>query len=161
MATSTATVGTAPVLVFAPQANAQNFIITNTSPVTVYLGQTGVTSATGFPLAPNQEISLPSVAQSIYAVSGAGAVKAPTSVTSGSVVATGTALPVASGGASYTNGMVVVVQDGNSTEVVTVGAGSTGTSVVVSALAFDHGTGVTFGQLSASNNGAVRVVSGV
>lgn len=161
MATSTVAVGTAPTLIFAPQANAQNFIITNTGTSTVYLGQSGVTSATGFPLKPTQQISLPSVSQSIYAVSAAGSVKAPTSVTSGSVVATGTALPVASGGASYTNGMVVAIQDGNSSELVTVGAGSTGTSVVVSALAFNHGTGVTFGQLAGSNNASIRVVSGV
>lgn len=161
MTTSAVTVGTAPVLIFAPQASAQNFIITNTGTSTVYLGQTGVTAATGFPLKSGQSFSLPVVSQPIYAVSAAGSIKAPTSVTSGSVVATGTALPVASGGTSYTNGMAVVVQDGNSTEVVTVGAGSIATSVVVSALAFNHASGVTFGQLNASNNAAVRVVSGV
>lgn len=160
MPTTATSVGTAPSLIFTPQVNAQSVTITNTGVETVYLGQTGVTAATGLPLPAGLSINLTIVPAALYAVSGAPNLKSPTATTSGSVIQGATALPVASGGTSFTNGMLVYILDGNNTELVTVGAGSTGTSVVVSATAFAHGSGVTFGQLDSTNNAAIKVSYG-
>jgi hypothetical protein len=161
MATSNTPVGSAPALIFAPQAMAQNLIVNNMGRTTAFLGQTGVTAATGFPLEPGQEISLPDVNYSIYAVSGLNNVVSPTNTLSADATLGATALAVASGGASFTNGMVVSIQDGNNSELVVVGAGSTGTSVVVAATTKAHSTGVTFGQFSTRSGTSISVTSGV
>jgi hypothetical protein len=56
---------------------------------------------------------------------------------------------MASGGAAFTTGMVLVVDTGNNSEVTTVVApGGTGTSVPVQALAKSHLTAAAFGQIS-------------
>lgn len=75
-----------------------------------------------------------------------GTASTPTSALSSNVAAGVLALPVASGGASFTAGMTVQVGTGTLAEVVTVGAGSTGTSIVLatgSPLRFAHLTGAT------------------
>jgi hypothetical protein len=161
MTTSNTPVGSAPVKVFAPQTTAANLIITNTGKATLFLGQSGVSAATGFPLEPGQKINLPDVNYSIYAVSGTDNVKTPTNTLSAQAAQGATALTVASGGASFTNGMVISIQDGNNTELVTVGAGSTGTSVVVGATTKAHASGVTFGQFASHTGSAVSVTSGI
>jgi hypothetical protein len=75
--------------------------------------------------------------------------KAPTGVTNAGVAAGAVALPMASGGAAFTTGMVLVVDTGNNAEVTTVVApGGTGTSVPVQALAKPHLTAAAFGQIS-------------
>lgn len=153
-------VGTAPVLIFTPQTYAQSAIINNLGNVQVYLGQTGVTAATGFPIGPGQEIDLAQVNRPIYAVAAPPTVKAPTGTTNNTISQGGTAVPVASGGASFTQGTALVLVDGNNTEVVTVGAGSTGTSIVISAAAFAHASGISIGQLSVSQNGVLGVQAG-
>jgi hypothetical protein len=79
----------------------------------------------------------------------------PAGVTNAPVAAGATALPVASGGASFTSGMYVWIQDAGSpaaNEVVTVGAGSTGTSVVLSTPArFAHASATPFTNTGASS----------
>lgn len=82
---------------------------------------------------------------------------APTGTTN-AARAPGTAtLPVASGGASFTNGMSLLVDNGTSAEVVQVNGVPTGTSVPVAGqwtgetrdgLAKNHNSGITFGQLA-------------
>ena len=67
--------------------------------------------------------------------------------TSGAVSAGGTGLPVASGGTVFTAGQNLIIDTGTAAEVVQVGSGSTGTSVVISALVKGHGSGVHFGNL--------------
>lgn len=157
---TTVPISTAPTVIYSPQAHTSTAIITNAGTSTVFLGQSGVTAATGLPLVAGQTIQLLDTTVSLYAVSGLASVASPTDTLSADASASGTALTVASGGASFTAGMVVFIEDGNSSEIVTVGAGSTGTSVVVSALQFDHATGVKFGQLAQSAGGVVTVVSG-
>lgn len=157
---TTVPISTAPVVIYSPQAHTSTAIITNAGTSTIFLGQSGVAATTGLPLAPGQTVQLLQVTVPLYAVSGLASVIAPTDTLSADASASDTALTVASGGASFTEGMVVAIQDGSDSEVVTVGAGSTGTSVVVSALQFDHATGVKFGQLARSAGGVVTVVSG-
>ena len=153
---ATISVGTIAALVFAPQRYSATATITNDGTSTLYLGQSAVTAATGFPLKPGQSINM-TFTQSIYAIAGNDSVITPTSTLSADVSAAGTALTVASGGTAFTNGMVVSIQDGASSELVTVGAGATGTNIPVSALAFDHATGVTFGRFQSHSGGSVQV----
>lgn len=81
---------------------------------------------------------------------------APTSTGTAAVSAGGTAITVASGGASFTNGMVLVYDTGGVPEIVTVNGSSTGTSVPVAGqyagqvrggFAEAHGSSAAFGQL--------------
>lgn len=160
MTTLAASVGTAPTLLFTPSATVQAVVITNTGTSTVYLGQSGVTAALGLPLSPGQSLNLTNQTVALYGVAGANTVVSPTDTLSAPASQGATALTVASGGAAFTNGMIVSIQDGNNSELVTVGNGSTGTSVVVSATAFAHATGVTFGQFSSRNGASVRVTYG-
>lgn len=72
-----------------------------------------------------------------------GTASTPTSTLSSAVVPGAVALPVASGGASFTAGTFVQVGASTLAELVTVGAGSTSTSIVVSPLRFAHASAVT------------------
>lgn len=104
-----------------------------------------------------------------YTVTGTAA--SPASTTSAPVIAGATALPVASGGASFTAGMQVWIEDSGTpaaNEVVTVGAGSTSTSVVLSTpTRFAHSSATPFTNSTApythvfsSLNGSVGAVNG-
>lgn len=156
MATANVSVPSSPVVVFAPSGNDTTAVLLNTGTTTLFLGQSGVTAATGFPLPAGQSISVNYNAK-LYAVAGVDTLTSPTNVTSGTTAQGAVALAVASGGTSFTNGMVVSIQDGNLSELVTVGAGSIATSVVISATANAHATGVTFGQFSKHSGGSIQV----
>lgn len=153
---ATISVGTVAALVFTPQRYSTTATITNNGTSTLYLGQSTVTAATGLPLKPGQSLNM-TFTQNIYAVAGNDSVVTPTSTLSAGVSAAGTALTVASGGTAFTNGMVVSILDGASSELVTVGSGATGTNIPVSALAFAHNSGVAFGQFQRHNGGSVQV----
>ncbi|HTX28853.1 MAG TPA: hypothetical protein VME19_17755 [Streptosporangiaceae bacterium] len=75
--------------------------------------------------------------------------KSPTGTTNAAITAgTSTALSVASGGASFTSGMILVVDSGSLTEIVTVSGTPTGTSVPVpGGFAHSHASGAAFGQM--------------
>jgi hypothetical protein len=74
--------------------------------------------------------------------------QAPTGTATAPLAAGGTAITVASGGASFTTGMQVLYDVGGIAEILTVGAGATGTNIPVSAALNAHLTAATFGQLS-------------
>jgi hypothetical protein len=73
---------------------------------------------------------------------------APTSVSSAILAAGGTAITVASGGTSFTSGMILLYDTGTLTEVLTVNGASTATSVPVTAAAKAHASAAAFGQLA-------------
>lgn len=156
MAVTTVSVPSSPVVVFAPSGTDTTATLTNTGLTTLYLGQSGVTAATGFPLQAGKSMQV-SYNAKLYAVAAVDAIKAPTSTASATVAQGATAITVASGGASFTNGMVIAIIDGNNTELVVVGAGSTGTSVVVAATAFGHASGTVFGQFNGHQGGSIQV----
>lgn len=68
---------------------------------------------------------------------------------SGTVAAGAVALPIAAGGTSFTSGETLYFSDGALSEIVVVGAGSTGTSIVVTAPGFAnaHASAKSFGDL--------------
>src|SRR5262252_4242768 len=73
---------------------------------------------------------------------------APTGTSTAGLAAGGTAITVASGGASFTNGMVLLYDTGVLSEVLTVNGTATATSIPVTAAARGHSSGATFGQLA-------------
>lgn len=73
---------------------------------------------------------------------------APTGTSNAALAVGGTAIGVASGGASFTNGMLLLYGTGILTEVLTVNGTPTGTSVPVTAAVKAHTSGATFGQLA-------------
>jgi len=73
---------------------------------------------------------------------------APTGTSTAALPAGGTAITVASGGASFTNGMLLLYDTGVSSEVLTVNGTATATSIPVATAVRGHLSGVTFGQLS-------------
>lgn len=85
----------------------------------------------------------------------------PNTTINASASAGATTLSVASGGASYTNGMVLLIDSATGAEVVIVNGASTGTSIpvrsatptgrVTSGLIKAHNSGTAFGQLAAAS----------
>lgn len=73
---------------------------------------------------------------------------APTGTSTAILAAGGTAITVASGGASFTNGMLLLYDTGQNTEVLTVNGSASGVSIPVTAAVKAHLSGVTFGQLA-------------
>jgi len=75
---------------------------------------------------------------------------APTGTSTAGLAAGGTAITVASGGASFTAGMILLYDTGQSAEVLSVTATGSATSIPVSAAVKAHLTGATFGQMAAT-----------
>jgi hypothetical protein len=73
---------------------------------------------------------------------------APTGAATATVAAGATAITVASGGASFTAGMLLLVDTLANAEVVTVTSTGSATSIPVTAFIKGHTTGYTFGQLA-------------
>jgi hypothetical protein len=90
---------------------------------------------------------------------------APTGTSNAAVSVGGTTISVASGGASFTNGMFLLYDTGSLTEVLVVNGSASGTSIPVAGqwagetragFAKAHSSAATFGQLSlSSTQGAV------
>ena len=156
MATANVSVPSSPVVVFAPSGNDTTAVLLNTGTTTLFLGQSTVTAASGFPLLPNQSISV-NYNANLYAVAGVDTLVAPTNTASAPIGLGATAITVAANGTNFTNGMVVSIIDGNNSELVTVGAGATATNVPISATAKAHATGVTFGQFSKHAGGSIQI----
>jgi hypothetical protein len=74
---------------------------------------------------------------------------APTGSATAGLSAGGTAITVASGGASFTSGMTLLYDSGNTAaELLTVTATGSATSIPVTAAARAHLSGAAFGQLA-------------
>lgn len=73
---------------------------------------------------------------------------APTATSNAALAAGGTAIGVASGGASFTSGMQLLIDTGVLSEVVTVTATGSATSIPVTAAVRGHASAMTFGQLA-------------
>ena len=86
---------------------------------------------------------------------------APTGTSNAALAAGGTAIGVASGGASFTNGMILLLDTGILTEVVTVNGSATGTSIPVTAAVRAHSSGMTFGQMAIAPRDSGIGVGGV
>lgn len=149
MATANVFVGAIPALVYQPVTNRDHIIIQNSGNAVAYIGQQYVTPVTGVPLPPGHRFELLQVPGPIYAVSGVGSTAGLLSTSTNALASKGaTALPVASGGASYTAGMLLQVNTTSSVETVKVAAGSTSTSIALaSGLQYSHASGTAVTQI--------------
>jgi uncharacterized paraquat-inducible protein A len=77
--------------------------------------------------------------------------QAPTGTATNALAQGGTALTVASGGASFTNGMFLLFDTGANAEPLVVNGVSTATNVPVTAAVKAHSSNATFGQLLISS----------
>lgn len=77
--------------------------------------------------------------------------QAPTGTANATLAVGGTAISVASGGASFTGGMILLTGTGTAAEVLRVTATGSATSIPVTAVAKAHTSGSTFGQLLVSS----------
>lgn len=150
-----------PTLLYTPASSNDRVRIANAGQTTVFLGQSAVTAATGLPLrAGSKPILLTSNNGAIYGVAAPVATGTPSGTTSAALAAGVTGLTVASGGASFTQGSIILLDTGAKAETLTVGAGSGATNIVVNATQFPHATGATIVTLTGSCGTSVHVTSG-
>lgn len=150
----------AATLVYSPQSTSDHVFIANNGSTPIYLGQAGVTAFTGLQLLPRNSIDLSNLTKPIYAASEAGGIGSLSGTATALLAKGGTGITVASGGASWTQGMLLQINDGPASEIVIVGAGSGATNIVIGASAFAHNTGFTFQQYLGGAGGTVTVTGG-
>ncbi len=155
-------VGPAAVQVYTPAVVGKpHLVIHNSGPATVYLGQVGVTAATGLPLPSKAKISLPFANVALYAACGgltlSGTVTSnlSTAVTGG----TSTTLVVASG-TGFAAGQVVQVGSGGNAETLTLLTAIGTTLTPTTKPAFDHAVGEAVTLVTGASPGTLRVVAG-
>jgi hypothetical protein len=73
--------------------------------------------------------------------------QAPTGTTNASRTAGQATIPVASGGASFTSGMLILIDTGQATEIVTATSTGSATSIPVTPFLLNHNSAVAIGQL--------------
>jgi len=133
-------VAAVPALVYSPSlAGTPHVTVNNLGRYPVYLGQAGVTAASGFPLYPNNMIDLPVCPVSLYAVGGY--TKTATATTTTADAAAGATTLAITSGAGTANGGYVLVGVGAALEVVSITSGGGTTTLTTSALAYDHVAG--------------------
>lgn len=149
MTALTTSVSGAPVLVYNPApSGTPNVSLTNSGGSVVYVGQSGVTVANGFPLYPNQQIVIPFAPVKLYAVSGAVATATATTTTAAANSAA-TTLAITSGTGTV-NGQQIQVGSGSNAEIVTIVSGGGTTTLTVTALNYDHRSGAAVTVMTAS-----------
>jgi hypothetical protein len=134
---------------YPPSGGSPHAYLFNAGPWPVYLGAgSGVSSATGFRLAPANRIDLSSTSGTIYGIAG-GNQQAPFGTITANTAYGGTALTGVTGGTAFTAGMTVVIDPGTAKqEVTSVASSNAGTVNVSPAFAFVHGSAATFSQYS-------------
>lgn len=127
-------VGLAPVAVRIPSGNLENQVINNPGPSTVYLGQAGVTPATGMPFPPGSEVKNYRNGQSVFGCVGGSVpwAAAPTLTASPSTLTNTSGQPVA---VSVTGGTVSAIAVGGTTQSVNGVNITSGTFVVAAGAA--------------------------
>lgn len=138
--THTAVSGVATLVYNPPPQGSPHVTLINEGTAVAYIGQAAVTSSSGLPLYPRQQISLPFAPIALYAVSGA-AGTATTANTNAVANSGATTLSFAAGYATAAvNGLQAQVGTGSNAETVTIVSGGGGTTLTVSALQYDHRT---------------------
>lgn len=150
-------IGCAPVLVYSPAVSGTPVaFIYNEGTVPVWLGQNGLTITNGVLLQPGDHHKAVNATQSFYACTNWSATTAATQPTSAAVNAGGTTLTsTIAQGAIAAGSALLIGTSGSGGEVVTLVSGGGTTTLTVTALQYDHRTGITpqiltqtIGQLS-------------
>ena len=137
------------VLIYTPAASGTPHVtVINEGPSIVYVGQAAVTPASGLPLQPRQEVSLPFANTALYAVSGVAA--AGTTInTNAAFNSAGTQLTFAGNFYSAAiNGGQAQIGSGAYAETVTITAGGGTGTLTVTPLSYDHRTASPVGPVT-------------
>ena len=146
---STNITGTAVTVVYYPASSGNpHCILTNTGGNTAYVGQSGISSATGLPMPPNDRAKLLFAGGTIYATAGFTQVS-PYGTANAATTIGGSTITVASGGTAFGTGSTIVVEPGTPRQEIAVVSSTNAGSVTTSApFTFGHGSATTFSQIT-------------
>lgn len=135
------------VVAYPPSGGSPHAYLFNAGPNNVHLGGiSGVSSASGFRLAPNNRIDLSNFSGTVYGIAG-GNQTTPYGTITANTAYGGTALTGVTGGTAFTAGMTVIIDPGTAKqEITSVASSNAGTVNVSPAMAFVHGSAATFSQ---------------
>lgn len=147
-----------PVLIYSPSPSGiPHVVITNSGMYPVYIGGASVSAASGIPLAPRGQISLPFAPTALYAVSGYTASATATTTTANVTAGTGTVAVTA--GTGLANGSYVLLASLTASEAVQISSGGTTTTLTTTKPLYDHLSGVAVTLVTAQAS-AVSVSAG-
>lgn len=148
------------------QSNSVRFYNEGNGPV--YVGTSGVTPQTGFPIFPgNRPVELQNVTKTLYAVTGWTALGTANTTSAASTAGSSTfVLTTAAFTANTPVGTLLLVGNtvnSTGTEVISVSSVSTasGTITTSAPMLFDHGSGQTVSVISNAYPGQLRVTAGI
>jgi hypothetical protein len=137
------------VVYYPPSSGNPHCILTNIGGNTAYVGQSGISSATGLPMPPNDRAKLLFAGGTIYATAGFGQIAPFGTANAVTSYPSGSTITVASGGTAFTSGMTVVIEPGTPRqEIGTVFSSNAGSVVTNAPFTYAHGTTTTFSQIS-------------
>ena len=141
--------GTAVTVVYyPPSAGNPHCILTNIGGNTAYVGQSGISSATGLPMPPNDRAKLLFAGGTIYATAGFTQVS-PYGTANAATTIGGSTITVASGGTAFGTGSTIVEEPGTPRQEIAVVSSTNAGSVTTSApFTFGHGSATTFSQIT-------------
>ena len=142
--------GTAVTVVYyPPSAGNPHCILTNIGGNTAYVGQSGISSATGLPMPPNDRSRLLFAGGTIYATAGFNQAS-PFGTANAATTIGGSVITVASGGTAFGTGSTFVVEPGTPRqEIAVVFATNAGTVTTTAAFTFGHPNSSVFSAISA------------
>ena len=143
--------GTAATVVYYPATSGvPHAFLFNPGPSPAYLGgNSGVTTVTGVPLAPNNEMRLQTAAGTIWGVAGYTQASPYGTINAATTYPGGTTLTVNSAGTAFGTGSTIVVEPGTvRQEFATVFASNAGTVTTVAAFSFGHESATTFSAVT-------------
>ena len=141
--------GTAVTVVYyPPSAGNPHCILTNIGGNTAYVGQSGISSATGLPMPPNDRSRLLFAGGTIYATAGFNQAS-PFGTANAATTIGGSVITVASGGTAFGTGSTFVVEPGTPRqEIAVVFATNAGTVTTTAAFTFGHPNASVFSAIN-------------
>ena len=141
--------GTAVTVVYyPPSAGNPHCILSNIGGNTAYVGQSGISSATGLPMPANDRAKLLFAGGTIYATAGFTQVS-PYGTANAATTIGGSVITVASGGTAFGTGSTFVVEPGTPRqELAVVFATNAGTVTTTAAFTFGHPNASVFSAIN-------------
>lgn len=155
-------VGAVAVQVYTPApVGKPHLVIHNAGPATVYLGQIGVTAATGLPLPTKAKIDFPFANLALYGVCGGLTLSGTVTSNLGTAVTGGTSTTlVVVSGTGFLAGQIVQVGSGANAETLTLLTAVGTTLTPTTKPTFDHAVGEAVTFVTGASPGTLRVVAG-
>ena len=146
---STNITGTAVTVVYYPASSGNpHCILTNTGGNTAWVGQSGVSSATGLPMPPNDRSRLLFAGGTIYATAGFNQI-APYGTANAATTIGGSVISVASAGTAFGTGSTIVVEPGTPRqEIAVISQSAAGSVTTTAAFTFGHPNSSVFSAIT-------------